>query len=98
MLFKETGWIPRHIIARDECENILGVVPLYLKRSAIQDVVHRFWQLKTVITSSYFLLSYDDFAAILMVNTFSIILGQMPTTVMVQGITQNYNLAYLLPQ
>ncbi|KAK3018488.1 hypothetical protein RJ639_003573, partial [Escallonia herrerae] len=28
---KETGWIPRHIIARDECENILGVVPLYLK-------------------------------------------------------------------
>lgn len=28
---KETGWIPQHIIARDEHENILGVVPLYLK-------------------------------------------------------------------
>ncbi|XP_019079138.1 uncharacterized protein LOC100262534 isoform X2 [Vitis vinifera] len=28
---KETGWMPRHIIAKDECDNILGVVPLYLK-------------------------------------------------------------------
>ncbi|RVW44305.1 hypothetical protein CK203_071032 [Vitis vinifera] len=30
-LFQETGWMPRHIIAKDECDNILGVVPLYLK-------------------------------------------------------------------
>jgi hypothetical protein len=27
--------MPRHIIAKDECENILGVVPLYLKRFSI---------------------------------------------------------------
>uniref|UniRef100_M8B4Y6 Uncharacterized protein n=1 Tax=Aegilops tauschii TaxID=37682 RepID=M8B4Y6_AEGTA len=28
---KETGWLPLHVVARDESENILGVVPLYLK-------------------------------------------------------------------
>lgn len=33
--FQETGWIPRHIIAKDESESILGVVPLYLKRFSI---------------------------------------------------------------
>lgn len=27
--------MPRHIIAKDECDNILGVVPLYLKRFRI---------------------------------------------------------------
>lgn len=32
MLFQETGWIPRHIVAHDENNNVLGVVPLYLKR------------------------------------------------------------------
>ncbi|KAM7470266.1 hypothetical protein LguiA_008449 [Lonicera macranthoides] len=36
---KETGWIPRHIIARDECENILGVVPLYLKSHSYGEYV-----------------------------------------------------------
>ncbi|GJN27539.1 hypothetical protein PR202_gb15569 [Eleusine coracana subsp. coracana] len=28
---KETGWLPFHVVARDENENIIGVVPLYLK-------------------------------------------------------------------
>ncbi|XP_047069793.1 uncharacterized protein LOC124677891 [Lolium rigidum] len=28
---KETGWLPLHIVARDENEDIVGVVPLYLK-------------------------------------------------------------------
>ncbi|XP_022716370.1 uncharacterized protein LOC111275338 isoform X2 [Durio zibethinus] len=28
---KETGWMPSHIVAKDESKNILGVVPLYLK-------------------------------------------------------------------
>jgi uncharacterized protein len=29
---QETGWTPQHIVARDENGNVLGVVPLYLKR------------------------------------------------------------------
>ena len=33
LLFQETGWIAQHIVARDECNTVLGVVPLYLKRS-----------------------------------------------------------------
>ncbi|KZV47391.1 hypothetical protein F511_07805 [Dorcoceras hygrometricum] len=28
---KETGWVPQHIIAKDHSNNILGVIPLYLK-------------------------------------------------------------------
>lgn len=32
MLVQETGWLPRHIVAQDEDKNILGVIPLYLKR------------------------------------------------------------------
>ncbi|BBG96244.1 hypothetical protein Prudu_004994 [Prunus dulcis] len=36
---KETGWIPRHIIAKDESESILGVVPLYLKRDQVFDAL-----------------------------------------------------------
>ncbi|KAL6650757.1 hypothetical protein ACP70R_009682 [Stipagrostis hirtigluma subsp. patula] len=28
---KETGWLPFHVVARDENANIIGVVPLYLK-------------------------------------------------------------------
>ncbi|XP_062178125.1 uncharacterized protein LOC133882904 isoform X2 [Alnus glutinosa] len=36
---KETGWMPRHIIAKDECENILGVVPLYLKSHSYGEFV-----------------------------------------------------------
>ncbi|KAL9251077.1 hypothetical protein AKJ16_DCAP04476 [Drosera capensis] len=29
---EETGWLLRHIIGKDELDNIIGVVPLYLKR------------------------------------------------------------------
>ncbi|XP_039165253.1 uncharacterized protein LOC120291653 [Eucalyptus grandis] len=29
---KETGWMPRHIGAKDESGTVIGVVPLYLKR------------------------------------------------------------------
>lgn len=28
---KETGWLPLHVVARDENETVVGVVPLYLK-------------------------------------------------------------------
>lgn len=36
---KETGWIPQHIIARDAHNNILGVVPLYLKSHSYGEYV-----------------------------------------------------------
>uniref|UniRef100_A0A2N9IJ94 Uncharacterized protein n=1 Tax=Fagus sylvatica TaxID=28930 RepID=A0A2N9IJ94_FAGSY len=36
---KETGWMPRHIIAKDDSENILGVVPLYLKSHSYGEFV-----------------------------------------------------------
>lgn len=36
---KETGWIPRHVIAHDEHKNILGVVPLYLKSHSYGEYV-----------------------------------------------------------
>lgn len=39
ILFQETGWSPRHIVAVDETGNVVGVVPLYLKRSTICSVV-----------------------------------------------------------
>ncbi|XP_043687469.1 uncharacterized protein LOC122638661 isoform X4 [Telopea speciosissima] len=35
----ETGWLPRHIIAQDEFENIIGVVPLYLKSHSYGEFV-----------------------------------------------------------
>ncbi|XP_031286317.1 uncharacterized protein LOC116145004 [Pistacia vera] len=36
---KETGWTPCHIVAKDESENILGVVPLYLKSHSYGEFV-----------------------------------------------------------
>ncbi|KGN56278.1 uncharacterized protein LOC101210646 isoform X2 [Cucumis sativus] len=36
---KETGWMPRHIVAKDESENILCVVPLYLKSHSYGEFV-----------------------------------------------------------
>ncbi|XP_058090038.1 uncharacterized protein LOC131236697 [Magnolia sinica] len=36
---KETGWVPRHLIAQDEYENIVGVVPLYLKSHSYGEFV-----------------------------------------------------------
>ncbi|WCJ18674.1 hypothetical protein M5689_001004 [Euphorbia peplus] len=36
---KETGWMPSHIVAKDECENIVGVVPLYLKSHSYGEFV-----------------------------------------------------------
>lgn len=36
---KETGWQPQHIVARDEHNNILGVVPLYLKSHSYGEYV-----------------------------------------------------------
>lgn len=32
--YQETGWVPQHVIARDDSNNVLGVIPLYLKRFA----------------------------------------------------------------
>ncbi|KAK3037749.1 hypothetical protein RJ639_031120 [Escallonia herrerae] len=62
---KETGWIPRHIIARDECENILGVVPLYLKRFDICYAVPRLELLYMLVWAHLFNLacshSYGEF-------------------------------------
>ncbi|KAK6263666.1 hypothetical protein SCA6_019100 [Theobroma cacao] len=36
---KETGWMPSHVVANDESENILGVVPLYLKSHSYGEFV-----------------------------------------------------------
>ncbi|KAJ0561291.1 putative peptidogalycan biosysnthesis/recognition, acyl-CoA N-acyltransferase [Helianthus annuus] len=36
---KETGWLPRHIVAQDEDNNILGVIPLYLKSHSYGEYV-----------------------------------------------------------
>lgn len=36
---KETGWTPRHIIAKDEVNNVIGVVPLYLKSHSYGEYV-----------------------------------------------------------
>uniref|UniRef100_A0A6N2KEU7 Uncharacterized protein n=1 Tax=Salix viminalis TaxID=40686 RepID=A0A6N2KEU7_SALVM len=36
---KETGWMPSHIVAKDETDNVLGVVPLYLKSHSYGEFV-----------------------------------------------------------
>ncbi|KAL0335306.1 UNVERIFIED_CONTAM: hypothetical protein Sradi_4742500, partial [Sesamum radiatum] len=36
---KETGWVPQHIIARDDCNKVLGVIPLYLKSHSYGEYV-----------------------------------------------------------
>ncbi|KAG8368918.1 hypothetical protein BUALT_Bualt15G0096400 [Buddleja alternifolia] len=36
---KETGWVPQHIVARDDCDNVLGVIPLYLKSHSYGEYV-----------------------------------------------------------
>ncbi|XP_074309259.1 uncharacterized protein LOC141643837 [Silene latifolia] len=36
---KETGWVPRHIVAKDEMDNVIGVVPLYLKSHSYGEYV-----------------------------------------------------------
>ncbi|KAF4403616.1 hypothetical protein G4B88_002469 [Cannabis sativa] len=36
---KETGWMPCHIIAKDESDNIVGAVPLYLKSHSYGEFV-----------------------------------------------------------
>ncbi|CAK7357195.1 unnamed protein product [Dovyalis caffra] len=36
---KETGWMPSHIVAMDDSENVLGVVPLYLKSHSYGEFV-----------------------------------------------------------
>ncbi|KDP42491.1 hypothetical protein JCGZ_00288 [Jatropha curcas] len=36
---KETGWMPSHIVAKDDCENVVGVVPLYLKSHSYGEFV-----------------------------------------------------------
>lgn len=36
---KETGWMPSHLVAKDDCENIVGVVPLYLKSHSYGEFV-----------------------------------------------------------
>ncbi|XP_031473535.1 uncharacterized protein LOC116246008 isoform X2 [Nymphaea colorata] len=36
---KETGWMPQHIVARDQHQNILGVAPVYLKSHSYGEFV-----------------------------------------------------------
>lgn len=73
--FQETGWMPSHIIAKDESENILGVVPLYLKRFRIYYAVHieqhhavsltvflKIFCLPTLLVG-YFLISFNLFCS-----------------------------------
>ncbi|KAG6408702.1 hypothetical protein SASPL_131721 [Salvia splendens] len=36
---KETGWVPQHIVAQDESDNVLGVIPLYLKSHSYGEYV-----------------------------------------------------------
>ncbi|XP_056163406.1 uncharacterized protein LOC115691187 isoform X1 [Syzygium oleosum] len=36
---KETGWMPRHIVAKDESGTVIGVVPLYLKSHSYGEFV-----------------------------------------------------------
>ncbi|XP_073287731.1 uncharacterized protein [Primulina huaijiensis] len=36
---QETGWVPQHIIARDDSNNILEVIPLYLKSHSYSEYV-----------------------------------------------------------
>ncbi|XP_051146757.1 uncharacterized protein LOC127262213 [Andrographis paniculata] len=36
---KNTGWVPQHVIARDDSNNVLGVVPLYLKSHSYGEYV-----------------------------------------------------------
>ncbi|XP_020587999.1 uncharacterized protein LOC110029867 isoform X5 [Phalaenopsis equestris] len=36
---KETGWLPQHVVAQDEVNNILGVVPVYLKSHSYGEFV-----------------------------------------------------------
>ncbi|KAL3735011.1 hypothetical protein ACJRO7_024211 [Eucalyptus globulus] len=36
---KETGWMPRHIVAKDESGTVVGVVPLYLKSHSYGEFV-----------------------------------------------------------
>lgn len=97
VLSQGTGWIPQHIIAEDESKNILGVVPLYLKRFRICQFY--MWTLFLLLVkfstpcnqhalANSFL---SKFAAIPMVNMYSIILGQMPITIMVWAIIQSCN-------
>ncbi|KAF6142197.1 hypothetical protein GIB67_037115 [Kingdonia uniflora] len=50
---KETGWLAQHIIARDEFQNILGVVPLYLKRFSIFNIVSNVLYLNSDCSHSY---------------------------------------------
>ncbi|XP_065873291.1 glucose-6-phosphate 1-dehydrogenase, chloroplastic-like [Euphorbia lathyris] len=37
---KETMWMPSHIVAKEECGNILGVVPLYFLGGNIYGIVY----------------------------------------------------------
>lgn len=37
---QETGWVPQHIVAEDDSGNVLGVIPLYLKRFVNFTIFH----------------------------------------------------------
>jgi len=84
---RETGWMPHHIVAKDQANNILAVVPLYLKTYALTFSFHPFTFL--VFLSFPSLSSLADIPT---VNLFLITLGPMLTIHTDTNITPSYNL------
>lgn len=83
---RETGWTPHHIVAKDQANNILAVVPLYLKTY----VVSFFFLLSSFSVIPFPSLSFV--AAIPTVNLSLITLGPMLTIHTDTNITPSYNL------
>lgn len=54
---QETGWVPQHIVARDDYDKVLGVVPLYLKRFDLFSIDAKE---KNITVYSYFSIIYSD--------------------------------------
>lgn len=108
--FQETGWVPQHIVAEDDSNNVLGVIPLYLKRFVNlllifihcgKGKLHGFCNSCLCNCASLLLhfMCVDVVlylaAAILTVNMSSTIHGQMPIIVVEQDIIQSCNVVCL---
>ena len=37
---REWGWVARHLVASDECGEVLGVLPLYVRFNSHGDFIH----------------------------------------------------------
>lgn len=58
--FQETGWTPCHIVAKDESENILCVVPLYLKRFSFYSYLFIFSREILYFYFTFFMLPVEN--------------------------------------